>query len=424
MATTWTTSSLTGLPLLRNNSSSSSADSDSQYNNYLELLNRLTRNRLSSQTDPGMSCANAAKDRVIGQLLGLPAEIRLCVLFWLEPSDILNLRAASHALHELVHESESAICHAFPRRVAASYGITLPRISLHAFSACIRQDLKYSAIAECAQFASQRITAFARHVKYSGDKEGLEKWRLRQVPHLTARITRSFILLQCFLDLFKEILVTNDHYFRCLTDDDYIALRNVYDLDQQNSLEAHMSWLTEQDFYDISCALGILHSICRARNVPFKRKGHTYPCASVRSILILQGIPAMWELWPRHVHPKKQCEKMNQLNMKLSPHQQPEWCKRSTREPLKSIHHLNGYDEIQEFFHEKITHFGDSRSQEVFLERQDLWHRAARAFMMRKLGRQLGHQSTTTWIQLAVVDGTPSKPSDVTLGPWDLPERA
>jgi len=231
-------------------------------------------------------------------------------------------------------------------------------------------------------------------------------------------LARAFIQLHVYLNFLLDTITKNEEDLSHLDDDEYTTLHHIFDLDQQKFLADHMSSLTEQDFIDITAALVIFKSVCKARCVPFTFRSHTHPFTSVRQILVYKGLAPFTQLLApdaglaqQDVHLRRICREIGQSRRSYLNSSTQSDC-------IRSIHCLEGYNESRDAF---LDPRRSSKAREAFVNHQDIWDRSSRAFMMRKLGRYPTLQSSTIWISNVIVEG--ERESQIVVGPWDMPDR-
>lgn len=388
---------------------------------YLQLLSRispslrapLSRNILRPEMEEKYPCHN-----VLNLLLQQPPEIKNQVLRWLEPEELLRLRATCHALHAFIHESERAICLSLTDRIAQKHNISDAAINVPDLSTFFRLSKQYDSACQVAMVTAERI---ARHLKSSGqsdDKNAVEAWRARKAVRLQERLTRSFIHLQIYLNFLLDTMIRNEADLSHLDEDDYVCLHHIFDLDQQQFLTNQMSTLTERDFVDITAALVIFKSICKARCVPFTLKSHTHPFTSVRQILIYKGLAPFAKLLARDTGLAQQDAFLRRISREIGQYRKSFMASAAQESSCTLAYELKGYKQSKRAFFDPKR---GSKARDSFISHQDIWDRSARAYMMRKLGRYPTLQSSTTWIVNVVAEE--ERESQITLGPWDMSER-
>ncbi|KAJ9654320.1 hypothetical protein H2198_006618 [Neophaeococcomyces mojaviensis] len=389
--------------------------------NYLQLLSRIAPALRAPLTSPRSQTEmelDIRTERILHLLLLQPPEIRNQVLQWLDPGDLLHLRATCHAMHDFVHESERAICLSLRERIAQKHDISDAIINVPDLSAFFRLSRQYDCVCDVATITAERITRFLKCIGHSDDKSALETWRARKSLRLQKKLVRSFIYLQIYLDYLVDTITKNEEILSHLDDDEYTTLHHVFDLDQQQFLTNQMASLTERDFIDITAALAIFKSVCKARCVPFTFKSHMHPFTSVRQILVYKGLAPFAKMLAKDTGLAQQDVLLRRISREIGQFRRSFLNTSVQAESSYSIHPLEGYNRNRyAYFDPKRS----SKARDTFISHQDIWDRSARAFMMRKLGRYPTLQSSTTWIANVVAEE--ERDSHIIVGPWDMPDR-
>ena len=397
-------------------SSAMQTQADVSYS-YLHLLDRLHA-RLTPALPPAVpSMSEHSYDGILRLLLLQPLEIRLLILSWLEGKDLLSLRSVSHVYHDMIHHSERALCIALAERIAKAHDLSGISLTVPNYSAFLRLSRQYSAICKLATTVATRISGYVALTAHASGSIVLEHWRKKAAARLRGRLARALIILQQYLDYLLEVLANNEEHLRSLTEDDYTSLHNIFDFDQQKFLADYMSGLTETDFVDVTAALGIFSSTCKARSVPFELKSSAFPFPSIRKILVYKGLAPFAELLSVDTTREQQANLLRRLSTSIAQLRvsaTPAW----TGPLLDTIHHIDT-DGQSRHLHYDVKR--SSRARDSFVGQQDIWDRAARVLMMSKLGRFPNLESPSIWITNVVL--ADEKETGMTLKTWDKAER-
>lgn len=385
-----------------------------QSDSYMSLLRRISWPTSTPSQDPAMADIES-NPHIISLLLQQPPEIIHHVLYWLEPGDLLSLRMTNKILHNLIHQSERAICLTLPARITRGHGCHVSLCPVPDLSSFFRMYRTFESVCKVATIVADRISGFMKSRAHSGDKQALNDWRQRKIQLLKPKLKRCLIILQHYLNFLARTIVRNDFFLQHLADDEYLALHNIYDLDMQDFMAREMDWLSEADFTDVSAVYAILKAVCKGRNVPLTLKSLGFPFASMKQILIYRGLSPLGKLLPPEVDLAQQNKILRRLCEDIAHQNRTISNTLGYQKPLDSIYHLSPKGERDTYFQRR-----GSKVRDQFMTQQDIWDKAARAFMMRKLGRFPSVQSTTVWIQKTVVEQG-EREADVVVGPWDMP---
>lgn len=385
--------------------------------NYLQLLSRITSCVTSLSTTTEAEMSDHSYHDVLNLLLQQPLEIRHLIFGWLEPRDLLNLRMTDRTWHNQVHASEQPICMDFADHLTKLNDLTNVPIRVHSFSSLCQISNRYVSLCDLAKVLADQVGSRLTVKDRSDTKDILEQWRRKKVRRLERKLLRALLILQQYLDLFQEIIIKNERLLEALPDSDYISLHNIFDLDQQQTLSEHMSGLSENDFTDVTAVFGIFKSICKARNLPFHLKVHTFPFASVRQILVHKGLAPFGKLLAPDCSQTQQDTILRSLSQDIaSLRRLPRLVQE--RLTLGSIHHIDGYAQSKEL---RFDMKRSSKPRDIFISHQDIWDRSARALMMSKLGRFPAIPGYVRWISEVITEG--EERVEILPGPWDAIER-
>lgn len=366
---------------------------------------------MSKSTNNADMAENEAqpRHRILELVLKQPTEIRHLIFKALEPKSLLSVRQTSKRWHTEIHGSEDAICNALEKQ---HLPVLVPN-----FATFFRLICKYESHCELASIIASRITDNMRFTPLLDNASALDQWRSRKQRRLTVVLTRAFVILGHYLDLYRDMIVENEALLQALDDDDIKSLQNIFDFDQQELLKQAMPNMTERDFIDVSSALHVFKHVCKARLVPLNLKSHAFPFASVRQVLVHLGLSPFVLLLNGNTDPVRQRESLQKYGDILVARRQAKSPKNDKPE-LSSIHHFDGYSQSARMRHDLKRH---SKARDAFICHQDIWDRAARAVMMSKLGRYPVVLKPDDWIRRIVVERGEHQ---IFLGAWDKVDRA
>jgi len=385
---------------------------------YLHLLSRIShRSHQASRTSVSYM-EGLTSTGLLDLLLQQPPEIKIAILDNLEPRDLLTLRATSHALHNLVHESSGALCIGLKERISKANDMFYIHINIPNLSAFLQVSSRYRSACQVAAIIAEKI---ARHVSPTSirlDKRALEAWRKKKSRSMERRLRRNLIVLELYLMFMLQNMNDNEGSLQPLDDGEYKSLHNIFLFDEQAFFRRHMPGLTETDSVDVGTTLDILKTTCEARCVPFKMKSPAYPFISVRHILIRKGLAPFAELLAedaglavQETILRRQSRDMRQCRRSYTT--------RKSHDSCPTLHALEGYWQTQAVaFDVKRS----SEAREKFVSHQDIWDKSARAFIQHKLERAPLKQSATAWIRkVCAEDDKSMKQSVVFVGDWAKP---
>lgn len=383
---------------------------------YLHLLSRITTYVQPLPASESMPSHDYT--RILALLLLQPLEIRQLILKYMTPTSLLSLRQTSRTLHELVHSSEKGLCLSLIERTSKFHSLSGITIAVSNLAAYVRISRQNTAIGKLAQILAETIgNVLTRTFVRAGDGYNLQIWRQRKSALLGKRLARALIILQQYLNFFLETLMSNERHLTDLDDNEYTDLSHVFDFDQQRYLSDHMSGLTEQDFVDVVAATTIFKAICKARFIPFNLKSVHSPFVSVRQILIYKGLSPFADLLAEGTILQRQKALIDQLSKSIGTVRRSGTLSLASR-ALDTLHCLAGYAESRDAWCDNQR---SSKARDTFLQRQDIWDRSARAFMMQKLRRYPSVQPLSVWIPRVVAED--EREREIHLGKWDQIQR-
>lgn len=347
-----------------------------------------------------------------------PTELIGDILQWLDLKDLLNLRIANHALHELVHSHEKIICARYCRQVQREHhALQLPSKiygSTNDLLFYVELHRRYTAIYSLAHLLSSHVLGRIQVQRLDADKVQVEQWRSRKTERLTKVLFPALFLYNNFLECLYAVHVRSEEAFSTWDADELLSLHDVYELDQQRIIE-EFSPCTQEVIRDVSAASVILFGTMKAKRLSMSMRSGTYPFATVKRVLLTSGLlPFVAMLSPT--------TSANDVRMKLNQASEDLWQEKG-RKPvvyeteLRSIHHLRMERLCQTTVR---TAMGNSKVQNRFIERQGIWDAAAFAVLQR-LGPIETFPPLTDanhWLRLKIAEyGDPS----FSIGNWRVP---
>jgi hypothetical protein len=222
------------------------------------------------------------RSRLLNNLFKSPNEIIVQILAELDYGDLLALRRTSRALHNLVHSHESAL--AQKQAEAFQYRAILEDSALFAsndLSQIVELSIRSHVAANLASMMGERIACKLtfRHTPFNDDE--LKAWRAKKAKKLLSTFKPAiFVLYEFFVQLRRSIFDVAEK-FRFLSDEDYLALGRVFELDQQYIIER----VSADSLVDITETWRALTGLCAAKGLAMYHHGRLTSAATIRSHL-------------------------------------------------------------------------------------------------------------------------------------------
>ncbi|RMZ88052.1 hypothetical protein DV736_g4715, partial [Chaetothyriales sp. CBS 134916] len=245
-------------------------------------------------------------------------------------------------------------------------------------------------------------------------KEAEHCWRERKRLHLHRQLFPWLFALNGFLESLRIVFIQGDQDFASLSDKAYLALKDVYDLDQQHIIESVYSW-SDESIVNITVALEVFIGIAAAKRLSLESKAPKHPFSSVKKILIFRGLMPFKEILCRFSHDaSSQREELIVASERLMHGGGPRRIV-DLKPPLPSIHHLHPA---------RLEAPTEQSSRGVvvrnaFVDKQDLWYKAANAVVQRKGVRRGFPPNTDEWLR-KVLKETDDPPFN--LSAWTKPD--
>jgi hypothetical protein len=361
--------------------------------------------------------SDSARSRLFSDLFKYPNEIIVQILTELDYRDLLALRRTSHAFHNLVHIHESALAqkHLEAFHYEEILGDSLLFTS-NDLSQIVELSIRSTVAAKLAFMMGERIASKLnfRHTPFSEDE--LKAWKAKKAKRLMSTFKPAmFVLYDFFVQLRKSIFDVAEK-FKFLSDEDYLALGRVFELDQQYMIEK----VSADALVDITEAWRVLTGLCSAKGLAMYRHGRLTSVATVRSHLAYGDF---------HTFANAICKsdytsgstKLNTLIAEIWDQDvvdEPE--PRTFTRPLETIHHLRS---TRNKTRTKLTSLRRKETQMKLVEAQSFWEKPALAVMQRRglVGKIDPHIPTIeTWLR-----GVVSEKGDpwFEFGRWSRPDE-
>ena len=334
-------------------------------------------------------------------LLEQPEEIIFGVLQWLSVRDLLNLRQVNHTFHKVVHEHEGSICASYCRSLEAQDpAFRLPPL-VHGETLDLLHysDLqyRYESLRDLTSVLTGHITAYLVHSGITNE-EAIETMRVRKRWNFAKNLLPGLFLLNNYLESLKRVMIDAENAFSTWDDEEYVANKDVFMLDQQRIIEDLCR--TPDKIVDMFIAWMVFRGICTAKRLSFSYKYPYHPFPTLKRILLHRGLPCTTELISGD---RTDTATRQTFEKKIS---DVAWCSQRhfwhNRAELPSIHHLRVHRRC-------VAHLSMNRRHTVvnkFLDGQRLVSRAVFAVLQRHGGVEsgdLGAQSNR-WLMSRICD--------------------
>jgi hypothetical protein len=315
---------------------------------------------------------------VLPLLFGQPTEIIGLILHWLDIKDLFNLRLSNRRLHTLVHDHQHSICAAFCRRLQrGSPGITLPsRIASHPLDLAyyLRAQRHVNGIAQLSEIMASHITNHITYIQLT-DKINPSVAMTRAAYRLRNRLIPALSRVQNFLEQLKAIIAEAEIFTEDWDDETFASCENMFQLDQQDLIEAIC--LDPLEIWEMQFAYRLFIGVCRGKGFAQNTRVPKYPFATVKRILLYRGLLPFVNLLRSTTDGGSRRDALVAANAQLFPLHQPLI---HSRPPLATIYHLNK-SSLWSCEPKKRRPY---RVINKFVERQDIWVAAAHAVLQRR----------------------------------------
>jgi hypothetical protein len=336
------------------------------------------------------------RSRLLNSLFKSPNEIIVQILAELDYRDLLALRRASHDLHNLVHTHESALAQkqveAFRyREILGDSALFASNDLFQIAELSIRSHIATNLASMMGERIASKLTF--RHTPFNDDE--LKTWRAKKAERLMSTFKPAiFVLYEFFVQLRSSIFDVAEK-FGFLSDEDYLALGRVFELDQQYMIE-HVS---ADSLVDITEAWRALTGLCAAKGLAMYHHGRLTSAATIRSHLAFGDFhtfaTAIYKTDYTSGSMKLDALISEIWGQDMGDDSEPT----SFTKPLETIRHLRCTPGMTKT---KLTSLRKKQTQMRLVEAQAFWEKPALAVMQRRglVGKIDPHIPTIeTWLR-------------------------
>lgn len=349
--------------------------------------------------------------QLLPQLLAGPNEIKAAVLRWLDVEDILNLRISCRRLHMLIHDlAQNLYADHFGRlkKMHGALGLPEKHVPEADLTSYIELLHRHSYIWELAGVLSNHLTSKVK-IQGSDNKVADVNLRLKKASLLQKALFAHLFILDRFLDRFRNILAKADEAFADWDSETYLSAHEILLLDQQHLIVPLCG--SPATILGVGAAHSILMGVCRAKTLGPRVRSPTYPFASIKRLMIGRGLAPFAEILNERDHAARLVILGRACEQLIRPCQ----VKQHTY-TIQSVQHLD----IARYSIPGAQTHRPCKVIEKFLERQDIWQKAAFAVLQRGFSLEPSqlYDNTDDWIMETVAEaGDPS----LSLGDWIAP---
>lgn len=342
-------------------------------------------------------------------LLRQPTEIIVAVFEWLDVPDILSLRASCRQLHTVVHGLEQSLCAAYRGWLKQQYaGVQWlastdePQNDLMSY---IGLQNRHSSIWQLSGVVSKHVVS---HLEFevASEKPTLTDLRARKEGRLRHALFPYLFMLNIFLENLGQVVFEADEAFAEWDDDEYLSASDVFLMDQQILIEGLCD--SAASIIGVDAALSILEAVCP---VSVMTRSKSFPFASVQRIMLARGLLPFATLLAS-TDTDGQWTALARASESVLQRHQPAL----HGQALPTIHHLC----ISRCYVPEPTRHRSWRVTNQFLNRQDIWYKAAASVFRRVYGSDIDEEDNgpNQWILRAIAE-----PNDIayTFGSWRVP---
>ena len=208
--------------------------------------------------------------------------------------------------------------------------------------------------------------------------------------------------------------MSGEEAFADWDDDMLLSLHDVYDLDQQRIIE-DFSPCNEETIKNVTAASTVLLAVAKSRKLSLSSKSLKYPFASLKRILISTGLLSVPKILSPSDSDTERRKRLIQVNEAV-------WGLKGRRPVeyhglrLRSIRHLET---------ERLRYLGKPatnrsyRTKNWFVDRQDVWTKAAFSVLQRLGSTTTFPPDTDVWIRHGIAEAYDPV---YDLGDWKSPE--
>ena len=351
------------------------------------------------------------------RLLACPNEVVVPVLCHLSWADLLSLRRTNHALHDLVHRHQKVLVQEY-RSCSSIPGFTSMTITigrhddLAELSELVVREREAQVTGEI--IASRIISKLTfRHAPFSVDE--LRNWKEKKCKRLADVLRKCLFALHDFFVQLRQSFLEATDQFSLLSDDELLALGQVFELDQQYAIER----IEGVSLIDITQTWRTLQAITVAIGLssPRQPQPRQLPAITVRSLIAMQGFARVTKVIRSanfEYGGKGKADKIVGAILAEDSRERPF----STRR-LATITYLR---QTKQQKAENVFLRRGNIAQVKFMEQQNFWEKAAMSVMQRKgvVGSSSPEIDTLeTWLRAMIAErGDPW----FEFGRWNRPD--
>ena len=241
-----------------------------------------------------------------------------------------------------------------------------------------------------------------------------QEWRERKISRLQQRLFPALFLFNNFLECLYSVYMSGEEAFADWDDEMLLSLHDVYGLDQQRIIE-EFSPCDVETIKNVTAASAVLLGVAKSRKVSLSTKSPKYPFASLKRMLVHSGLLSIHQI----LKPSNSDTDRRNLMVLAS---EGIWQSKGRRPVhynglrLRSIHHLE--TERSHFLGEAPTN-RCHKARNWFVDRQDVWTKAAFAVFQRLGSIEPFPPDTDTWIRYSIAEAYDPV---YDFGDWKSPE--
>jgi hypothetical protein len=321
-------------------------------------------------------------ERFLVVLIRQPTEIIGEVLQWLELKHLLILRITDRRFHYLIHRHEQSICTRFCGRLRRqNRALQLP-VKIHGLTNdllyYVELQRRYLIIRELSLLLCTKIVSKIRTHHINPDEATMAEWRSRKRSMLNSKLFPSLFILNNFLECLRPVFVKGEEAFALWDEDVLLALHDVYDMDQQRIIE-DMNPCNASTIHDVTAAFLILCGVAKSRKLSLSSKSPKYPFCSLKKILVYSGLQPVLGILEESTSEEPPRNKLIEPGENLW-HEQGRKAVQHHGPILRSICHLET-DRVPSVANLTVNRC--HRPKNWFIDRQDVWTKAAFAVIQR-----------------------------------------
>jgi hypothetical protein len=357
-------------------------------------------------------------ERFLAVLIRQPTEIIGEVLQWLELKHLLILRIADRRFHNLIHRHEQSICARFCGRLRRqNRALQLP-VKIHGLTNdllfYVELQRRYLIIRELSLLLCTKIVSKIRTHHPNADETMMAEWRSRKRSMLNSRLFPSLFILNNFLECLRPVFMHGEEAFALWDEDLLLALHDVYDLDQQRIIE-DLKPCDESTIRDVTAAFMILCGVAKSKKLSLSSKSPKYPFCSLKKILVYSGVQPLLRILEETAGDEPPRNKLIQAGENLW-QEQGRKAVQHNGPMLRSIYHLET-DRIPSVANLTVNRC--HRPKNWFIDRQDVWSKAAFAVVQRLGSTESFPPDANEWVRYTIAEAYDSA---YVIDDWNAPQ--